>query len=286
MNAVLDQLMKTEDINSFISIVSRHRQAFPQVIEFLRNNHSDLIEKFLQMNNLDEELFFLYLEIYFQSNNIKNKTVYLENAKSTLKKLLDKDKEEWKFYQSYLNDLEHSIYFKKECMEENYIKPTDTGSFDRPVMTFYSEMISVDKYGFVEGKNKQWFDISSKKLSTLRMKAYSENQNIEAIKVLNIKLKVPQSCYISFAEICIDNKLNDLVYDFLKKANNEDEEILEYKLSLLKHIEKYVDAAEMVISNDDCERKEQFIDDLRSRDPSIEPKIREFCARYKVNLGY
>lgn len=284
MIAVLDKLMKTENIDSFITIVSKHKNAYTQIVEFLRTYHPELVEKFLKDNNLFEDLLFLYLENYFLSSNIKEKTIYLENAKTAHRQLLDKDKEEWKFYTTYLQDLENSIYFKKDIINENYIKNTDTGGFDRPVIAFYNELIFNDKYGYVEAKNKQFFDVNPTKLIIIRMKVYAESKNIDAIKLLNINLKQTNSCYIAFAEICMDNKLNDLVVEFIRKTTNEEESLV-HKYNMLKHVEKYDAALELVISNEDCDKQVQYVNEILNKDSSLQDKVKEYCIKYKVDLS-
>lgn len=282
MVAVLDKLLKTGDIKNFIQVVSQHKVAFQQVLDFLKTYHSEIVEMFLKENSLHEELLFLYIESYFLSTNIKERTIHLENAKASHKYLMDKDKEEWKFYTTYLNDLENSIYFKKDMINENYVKNTDTGGFDRSVFSFFSELIYNNLFGYVESKNKVWFEVSAKKINIIRLKVYAESQNLDAIKLFNSQIKPNVASYAAFAEICLQNKLNDYVVEFLKKITDED--MFEYKYTIFKHVEKYEAALELVISSKECDRQVDYVNELRSKDPSLEPKIKEFCVKYKVNL--
>ena len=66
--------------------------------------------------------------------------------------------------------------------------------------------------------------------------------------------------YINFAEICMDYKLTDLAVENIKKINNE--ELFDYKLSMLKYMDKYSEALEAIISNRSFDKKREYIDDI------------------------
>lgn len=281
MFAVLDKIFKVENIDSFLDIVSKHKKSFSTTIDYLRNYHSEFLENFLNKNLLHEELFFLYLEQYFSSTNIKDKTVQIENAKAVHIKLMEKDKEEWKFYSSYLQDLENSIFLKKSIVLSNYVKTSDTSLFERSVYTLYSELISAEKVGFVEQKNKEYFDVNPKKINIIRMKCYAEENKVEAIKLLGNSVKSPPN--IAFAEICIDKKINECAVDFLKKVNEE--ENFKYKISLLTSIERYDEALEAVIAYKDNDNQVDMVNDILNKAPQLQNKVSEYCQKYKVSLG-
>mgnify|MGYP000898907216 CR=1 FL=1 len=87
--------------------------------------------------------------------------------------------------------------------------------------------------------------------------------------------------YINFAEICMDYKLTDLAVENIKKINNE--ELFDYKLSMLKYLDKYSEALEAIISNRNCDKKREYIEDILSKDPELKYKVDEFCVKYKVS---
>ena len=272
MFAVLDKLFKTTNVDFFIEAVSKHKQAFTSAVDFLKNHHPEFVEKFLTRNYLYEDLLFLYLENYFNSINVKERTIQIENAKTAHKYLLEKDKEEWKFYTSYLQDLENSIYFKKSMISENYVSSTDTGKFDRSVYQYYSQLISDDKFGYVDIKNKQWFDINQKKLSIIRLKCYAEGNKIDAIKTFGNNIKPNQCSYMAFAEVCIDKNLNDIAAEFLLR--DKEEENFEHKMSLLLHIKMYSFALDSILVFRECERFDYYIQEIRDKAPELDYRIR------------
>ncbi len=88
--------------------------------------------------------------------------------------------------------------------------------------------------------------------------------------------------YVNFAEICMDYKLTDLAVENIKKINNED--LFDYKLSMFKYMEKFNEALEAIISNSNCDKKKEYVDDILIREPQLKYKVDELCVKYKVSL--
>lgn len=104
----------------------------------------------------------------------------------------------------------------------------------------------------------------------------------EAIKILASNVKTNHLSYVNIAEICMDHKLTDIAVENIKKINNE--ELFEYKIGMLKHMEKYAEALEAIISNKNCDKKREYIEDILSKVPELKYKVDELIVKYKVNL--
>jgi DNA-binding FadR family transcriptional regulator len=129
------------------------------VLEYLKSNHENLVKDYLEERKNFEALFFYYLENFFQTNLIERRRACLRDAKNCLK-LLENNKEfDYKFYKTYLDDLENSLIFKKELLIDNTIKQTDTSNFDNATFDNYRALIKCEKMGMVELKNKTIFQV-------------------------------------------------------------------------------------------------------------------------------
>lgn len=283
MMAVLDKIQKMENIDSFCKIISKHREAQSLVIEYLKTYHKELLEKYLQDNDLHEQLMYMYIENYFLSNNVKERSEFLDSAKICLKQLeKTMDKDDFKFHQTYIQDLENTMKFKRDCLAEGFLKSTDITNLDRSVFSFFYELISNERLSFMEGKNKQYFDVGGKKINIIRMKSYADGGHIEAIRLLNVNLKPNVVSYIAFAEICLRKRLYDQSVGFLSKV--EDEDYFDYKLSMLKYMERYSEALEVIISNKDLDRKADHVEEILNKNEGLKYKVEELCSKYKVQL--
>jgi hypothetical protein len=77
-------------------------------------------------------------------------------------KLLENNKEfDFKYYKMYIEDIEKSLFFKRDMLSDNLIKQTDITTLDNSVFDVYKQMIKGEKYGLVESKNKQNFEVKS-----------------------------------------------------------------------------------------------------------------------------
>ena len=88
--------------------------------------------------------------------------------------------------------------------------------------------------------------------------------------------------YVNIADICMDYKLNDLAVENIKKINVE--ELFDYKLGMLKYLDKYAEALEAVISNKSFDKKREYVEDILNKAPEFKYKVDELCVKYKVTL--
>lgn len=79
----------------------------------------------------------------------------------------------------------------------------------------------------------------------------------------------------------MDHKLTDLAIENIKRINHE--ELFDYKLSMLKYMEKYEDALEVIISNRNIDKKREYVEDILGKDPELKYKVDELCVKYKVS---
>ena len=158
---VVDKIMTTEPMDSFLTIVAKYRKAEPVIIAYLKANHESIIDDYFKIIKNWEALIFFNLEKYFKSNNLENRRLSLIKCKDYIKPLLvGEQKEDWKFYKTFIEDeLEKGIYLKRDLLKEDHIKQTDMSNFDSPTFDVYYNLIKNEKVGLVEIKNKQYFGV-------------------------------------------------------------------------------------------------------------------------------
>jgi len=276
-------MIKLNSIDDFIAITGYYKLAHSSIISFLKENNPEILEIFLRSNNLQEELFTFYIQEFFKSGIVRERTHNLSQAKQLVQEVLKKQplNEDWKFNLSYLSDLENQMVLKSDLLKEGFIK-SDITSFDQSLFSIMNEAISNDKYLFIESKNKQLFDLSIKKLSILRVKSFSDNKIIEGLRLFNQNMKANVQNYIAYADCCFNNNLYDEAVLFLKKINNGEE--LEYKVFLLIEMNKLLEALDVVIGNKNIERKGYYVNLILTKDSSYHSKVDELCEKYKVDL--
>ena len=77
--------------------------------------------------------------------------------------------------------------------------------------------------------------------------------------------------YLNFAESFIDIKDKNRAAEAIKKITDED--YFDYKVELLKYIEKYSDALEVIISDKDCENKAMLVNEILNKSPDLKKKV-------------
>ncbi len=156
---VIDKIMLNEPIETFKQIVSKYKRAEPIVMEYLKNHHEGLVKEFLEMKKNPETLFMYHIENFFRSSTIDERRRNIKEAKSYLKQMeLNKDPD-FKFYKTYIEDIEKSMFFKRDLLNEDIIRQTDITNFDNSTMDVYKIMIKSEKMGLVESKNKTLFEV-------------------------------------------------------------------------------------------------------------------------------
>ena len=288
-NTVLYKIFQKETINDFITIISGHPKAKSSIIDFLKNNASEQIEKYLKINNNPEELFFYYLEQYFQSSFISERKKFITLAKKNLA-LIDNNINpyfEHKFYKNYLESLENNMKFKAESENKNIILQPENISFDISIYDFY-------KYGFKEitEENNNCIEIYNKVfgfpqegMSILKLLSYGESKRfleIEGIikKYNNIK-KIGLS-NLNMAEIFYKFEKYDKSVEYIKLVNEP--KYIDYKIEMLESINKFETALEVIISDKNIANTKELVDKIIRKKPELEKIANELYAKYKIKL--
>ena len=279
---VIDKIFKDRDIDvpKFLTIVSKFENTNSAVIEYLKKNVPDQLENYLKQKNLYEDLFFMYLEKFFRSKDLTSRKEAIEKIKEYQKILEKKPGDfDYKFYRNYINDLENSLKLKSKCLEKGFIQTTDTAPFDNSVYDCFKAIILKGDNKYAEEENKT-YDISPKKYMILRLRTYAEMNKFDAIdNVLNgTTLKKLNLTPLNMAELYVDYKKYDKAVEYIKQINEPD--YFDYKIEMLKYMEKYADALECIITDKDCDRKDILVNDILAKKPDLRHKADELFSKY------
>ena len=287
---VLDKIFKVESINDFKNIVNKYEKANTIVIEYLKKNAPKELDNYLEKKNKFEDLFFLNLEKFFLSKDITDRNFYISKLKDNIKKIENNYANfpnfDYKFYKTYVTDLENSLIFKRDCLKENIIQKSDLSSIDNSVYDCYKIAIKKDegKYGFVEKINNKHFCLNQKKLSILRLYCYGELNALPAVSILLEKNTLKKLCLspINLAELYVDFKDYKQAVEFIKQIKERD--YFEYKTKILLYIEKFEDTLEIYFSEGDFDDNRGKIQDILKKKPELQGKVKELCEKYKKFL--
>ena len=285
----LNQLIDYTGVdNDFIEKVKDNKKLRYAVIDFLKKNgdKGDMyIDKYLKEIKDYEELMLLELEKFFTCKEIDMKKKYLKMAKE-YHKLLDKNNPNNKFYSTYLTELNNSIKFKKECMDierkiipKGYIMP-----FDNSIYDCYKFGVKENKLDWIEKQNKN-FELSSKKMTLMRFRTLAENGKVDLIEdiIKSSSLKKLSITPINMADFYFELKNYDLATKYVKLVTHN--EYFDYKIEMLKQMEKYEDVLEVAISSKNLDKIPDIVNDVLKKKPELKNKVDEICKNYKVNLA-
>lgn len=287
---VLDKIFKVESISDFKNIVNKYEKANTIVIEYLKKNAPKELDNYLEKKNKFEDLFFLNLEKFFLSKDIIDRNFYISKLKDNIKKIENNYANfpnfDYKFYKTYVTDLENSLIFKRDCLKDNIIQKSDLSSIDNSVYDCYKMAIKKDegKYGFVEKINNKHFCLNQKKLSILRIYCYGELNALPAVSILLEKNTLKKLCLspINLAELYVDFKDYKQAVEFIKQIKERD--YFEYKTKILLYIEKYEETLEIYFSEGDFDDNRGKIQDILKKKPELQGKVKELCEKYKKFL--
>ena len=116
------------------------------VFEYLKVNHNELLKEYLEERKNYETLLFYHLENFFKEISIERRRLSLKEAKICIKNLEGSKEFDWKFYKVYIEDVERSLFFKRDLINENLIKQSDITTFDNSIFDCYRSLIKQEKY--------------------------------------------------------------------------------------------------------------------------------------------
>ena len=291
INTVLYKIFKKEKIKDFINIVSQHPKAKAATIQFIQKNACNKMENYLKNFNNPEELFFYYLEQYFQTQDISERKKYISLAKEKMK-LIDNTINpnfEHKFYKNYLESLDNNLAIKIETQNQDINLHPDEIAFDISIYDFYKieiNQIIDEKSNLIETQNKK-IGFSQEGLNIMRLMAYGEKGSFIEMDALlkknNNNIKKMGLTYLNLAEIYYKYKKYDTAIEYIKSIN--DSFYIEYKVQMLEYINKYEDALEAIISDKNIDSNEYLIDNIIRKKPELKNKVEELLIKYNVKLN-
>ena len=288
INIVIYKIFKTEKINDFISIVQKHPQAKPIVIQFLQRNAPKKIANYLNDISNPEELFFFYIEQYFQTEYISERKKYISLAKEKLK-LIDNTVNpnfEHKFYKNYIETLESNLIIKTEPKNSNIISNPEKISFDISMYDFYKiEMkeLENEKISLIDTQNKT-IGFSEPGINMMKLISYCENKKYNEMEYLIKKnIKKLGLTYLNLSEIYYNFKIYDKATDYIKLIT--DPRYITYKIQMLEYINNYEAEIEVIITDKNIDNMNTLINNIIKKKPELKEKVEELCNKYKVKFN-
>ena len=277
IKVVIDKIYKVEENGKFIRIVGKKPKAHRAVIEYLRmHDKTEELKNYLINKKDYEELLYITLENFFKCKSLKDRKKWIKEASEYNKEM--KGMPNFEFYKNYLKDLETSLTFKKKCIEGGFIAPNDISPFDNSIFDCYKLGINDEKnFKIIEDGNKQ-FNIGQKKITYLKFKKWAESnkqENLEKIdnEVAKIGYKKLDVTPLIVAKILFNaNK-----YEKSVKYINEITDIndFEEKIQLLKKMDKYKEAVDIIMKERKIEKEEYLNGILREK-----PELRSYIDNY------
>lgn len=288
--SILEKMLKKTSIKDFVQIVVKHPKLKTYVVEFMNKNLKDQLDEYMELLKTPEEIFFYALEQYFQCSDYNQRMKYITMAR-TNEKLIDNTVNpnfEHKFYKSYLDSLEKNLTFKVECLnlDKTVIPKAEVTSFDISIYDTYKLVVKAEKYNWVESQNKT-FNFSPEGMIIMRLISYGEIPTIGAIEAAvkkNINnLKKINLTYLNLAEIYFKSKSYDNATQIIKYIN--DPLYFEYKIEMLKYMDKLADALEIIITDKTVENKEELVKDIIKNKPKLKFKAKALAEKNNVILN-
>lgn len=288
--SILEKIFKKTTVSDFIQVTGRHPELKTYVLGFLNRNAPEKLDDYMELVKTPEEMFFYALEQYFQSTKLSDRKKYISLAREN-QKLIDNSINpnfEHKFYKNYLDSLEYNLTFKTECLNLDkpvIAKPDDT-SFDISIYDAYKEGVKAEKYNWVETQNKH-FNLSPEGMSIMRAVSYGEMGKLGALDVLiqkNINnLKKISMTYLNAVEIFYKFKGYNEAATYIK--NLTDPFYFEYKIDMLRFMDKPEIALEVIISDKNVENLTDFVKEIIAKKPKLLRKAKELADKNKVILN-
>jgi len=273
IKVVIDKIFKVEQNNEFIKTVGGNPKAHRAVIEYLKIHESnDQLKRYLIYKKDYEELLFINLENFFKCKTLDGRKKFIEDANEYVKEM--KGMPNYEFYRNYLKDLKYSLKFKKICIDKEFIASNDISSFDNSIFDCYKLGIEKDKdtnYKIIEEGNKQ-FDIGKKKLNYIKFKRWAETGKFEKIdmEINNSSYKKLDITPLIVAKILFNVKNYDKATKYIRDITDNND--FDEKIKLLKKMNKYEDAIDIIMKDKKIE-KEEYLNGILREKPELKRLI-------------
>ena len=288
LNTVIYKIFKKEKRDDFLMILNNHPKAKNATIQFLKINDCEQIEKFLKINKNPEELFFYYLEQYFQSSNIAEREKYVSLAKQNLH-LIDNNINpnfEHKFYKNYLESLENNLKFKCDSQKKDIIPNPDEVSFDISIYDFYKigiKEIKDEKNNCIDTYNKA-FGFPQEGMNILKLTSFGENKRFVEIDSLIKKSSIKKMglSYLNMAEIFYKFQKYDKALEYIKSISEPI--YIDYKIDMLEYTNNLKAALEIIISDKSISNMSELVNSIIKKEPDLQKEANELYAKYKIKI--
>ena len=269
INIVLDTIYKIEaksldsdsKINKvFINTLLNYSSLKIPVINYLKmNKKKDDLLSYLERKNDKEELFYLYLEEFFNSDKKDER----ENILDKIKSYKPENSSDKKFYEKYISDLESSLKFKKECIEKGIFSSNDTTNFDNSIYDCFEKALPTD-LDWIKKENNKNFNLSKRKITIMRLKElFKENKIYEIDKLMEEGEKKLDISYAKVGSMFFEKGNKEKAYEYALKE--KDENLLEDKAYLLIKLGKYEEAAETALKIKSTEKFDEIFNAIGAK---------------------
>ena len=286
-NAVIKVLHKIIKEGKLKMLASANFQKyFPKIILYLKKYNKNYLSDFLTYTKNNTALFYIKIDELLKTSTLVDRTNAIKECKTVLKKIDNDPNFDHKFAKKYLERSENSLEFKKICQdkEKAIIHYSEIRPYSVSIYDCYKSGFMKSKANFIEPQNKH-FDYSHKKLNLLRLRSYLELKRPDAVDTLLEKtsLKKMGLTPMHLGEIYYDYKYYDKATEYLMQV--KEPYYFSYVVDILKSMEKYKEALEIIISSKDNENKAIMVDEIIKKKPKLQKDVEELCAKYKVSLG-
>ena len=291
INTLLYKIYKKEGISYLVEIVKDHPKTKTAVIQFLNNTGEiELIENILLLEKNPEELFFFYLEQYYNVPSFFEKKKYVMRAKEKLNILSSgiSPNFEYKFYKNYLESLEQSMIIKLEVQEKCSINSEEELNFDISAYDTFKlavKGIKENNHSQLENMNKI-IGFSQEGMSLMRILSLCEMNRFEQLKIYmdenKNQIKKKGLSYLNIAEIFYKYEIYDKAIEYIVLIN--DPVYINYKLDMSQSLNNTEAELEVIISDKNIGNKSSLVNDILKSKPELQIKVDEFCDKYKVSL--
>ena len=258
---------------------------FPKIILYLKKYNKNHLIEFLKNTKNYTLLFYIELADFLDSSTLSDRTNKIKECKTALKKIDNDPNFDSKFMKKYLEKLENGIEFRKVCQdkEKTIIHYSEIRPFSVSIYECYKSGYMKGKANFIEPQNKH-FDYSSKKMNLLKLRSYLELKRPDAIdsQLAKTSLKKMGLTPMHLGEMYYDYKYYDKATEYLMQV--KDPFYFSYVVDILKSMEKYKEALEVIISSKDNENKAIMVEEIIRKQPRLQTYVNELCEKYKVSL--
>ena len=280
---VLHQIIKDGNLKYLAN--PNLQKYFPKIILYLKKYNKDFLIDYLRFIKNNAALFYIQLKDFYNTSTTDDRIKEIKNCKLEYKKVDNDPNFDNKFIKKYLEKLENGINFKKVCQEEDkaIIHHSEVRPYSVSIYECYKSGIMKGKLHFIEPQNKH-FDYSSKKFNLLKLRSYLELKRPDAIESLLEKtsLKKMGLSPMHLGEMLYDYKYYDKATEYLMQV--KEPFYFSYVVDILKSMEKYKEALEVIISSKDNDAKAIMVDEIVRKQPRLQKHVEELCAKYKVSL--